>query len=596
MRPGRRTVLLVEDEEAISAPLAESLAREGFDATVARTAAEALDLAGTMAPDLVLLDVMLPDGSGFDVCRALRRDSRVPIIMVTARGEEADRIVGLELGADDYVTKPFSAREVVARMRAVLRRAEPVEAAGAPRGGAAVGALVVDPSSRTPSVDGRALELSRKEFDLLHVLVREAGPRGHARAAARGGLGHDLARLDEDARRARERAPPQARGRPVGAALPAHRARRRLPLRDRGGGWREPPQPPAGRFAYVVVLVLVALAIPFALSVSGRVDAEVRGQAAGQAHLVAASAAGRLGPAAGARRARGRAARDVQGRVIVVGRARPARRRLAGAAAARSAPTPTARDRRRARGGQVEQGTRQSETLDEELLYTAVPVVENGRRTGAVRVTRSTAPVEARVRRDLLALAAIGAGALALGLVLAWLLARSLSRPLASLAATARRFGRGELGARAEVAGSSEQRELAASFNEMAARLDRVLEAQRDFVANASHQLRTPLTGLQLRLEAAAAKAEDPALARDLAAAEHETERLARVLSGAARPCPRGSARAARRSRSTSAPRPPRACERWHVEAEAEGAASTARAPGHERARRRRTSRSRSTT
>jgi DNA-binding response OmpR family regulator len=125
VRPGRRTVLLVDDEDSITTPLAEALAREGFDAEVARTAAEALELAAAIDPDLVLLDLMLPDGSGLDVCRELRRNSRVPIIMVTARGDEADRIVGLELGADDYVTKPFSAREVAARMRAVLRRAEP---------------------------------------------------------------------------------------------------------------------------------------------------------------------------------------------------------------------------------------------------------------------------------------------------------------------------------------------------------------------------------------------------------------------------------------------------------------------------------------
>ena len=109
---------------SITEPLAEALGREGFDTQVAGTVAEALELAERVDPDLVLLDVMLPDGSGFDVCRELRRRSQVPIIMLTARGEEADRIVGLELGADDYVVKPFSAREVVARIRAVLRRTD----------------------------------------------------------------------------------------------------------------------------------------------------------------------------------------------------------------------------------------------------------------------------------------------------------------------------------------------------------------------------------------------------------------------------------------------------------------------------------------
>src|ERR671937_884008 len=125
----KRTILLVEDETSITGPLAEALRSEGFETKVAGTVAEALELARG-GPDLVLLDVMLPDGSGLDVCRELRQSSRVPIIMLTARGEEADRVVGLELGADDYVVKPFSAREVVARIRAVLRRTDAMEPAG----------------------------------------------------------------------------------------------------------------------------------------------------------------------------------------------------------------------------------------------------------------------------------------------------------------------------------------------------------------------------------------------------------------------------------------------------------------------------------
>jgi DNA-binding response OmpR family regulator len=173
MRLERKTVLLVEDEESITAPLGEALAREGLDTEVARTAAEALELAGRVEPDIVLLDLMLPDGSGFDVCRELRRTSAVPIIMVTARGDEADRVAGLELGADDYVTKPFSAREVVARIRAVLRRAEPQPSRD--DGPLAVGELRVDPASRIASFAGRTLELSRKEFEVLELLAREAG-------------------------------------------------------------------------------------------------------------------------------------------------------------------------------------------------------------------------------------------------------------------------------------------------------------------------------------------------------------------------------------------------------------------------------------
>jgi two-component system, OmpR family, response regulator RegX3 len=174
---GRRTILMVEDEESITVPLSEALAREGFDTEVAGTVAEALELAGRLAPDLVLLDVMLPDGSGYDVCRELRRESRVPIIMLTARGEETDRVVGLELGADDYVVKPFSAREVAARIRAVLRRTGEAAASSPSKESAAltVGDLRLDPARRSATLAGEELDLTRKEFELLELLMGEAG-------------------------------------------------------------------------------------------------------------------------------------------------------------------------------------------------------------------------------------------------------------------------------------------------------------------------------------------------------------------------------------------------------------------------------------
>jgi two-component system, OmpR family, response regulator RegX3 len=170
---------MVEDETSITEPLAEALDREGFDTRVAGTAADALTATAEEMPDLVLLDVMLPDGSGYDVCRTLRERSKVPIIMLTARGEETDRIVGLELGADDYIVKPFSAREVAARIRAVLRRAGE-HAATAPRpatkpGSLEVGPVRVDPARRAATAHGKDLDLTRKEFELLALLMREAG-------------------------------------------------------------------------------------------------------------------------------------------------------------------------------------------------------------------------------------------------------------------------------------------------------------------------------------------------------------------------------------------------------------------------------------
>jgi two-component system response regulator RegX3 len=169
----RRTILVVEDEESITIPLAEALDRDGFNAEVVHTVEDALGRGRTLRPDLVLLDIGLPDGSGLDVCRELRSSSSVPIIILSARGEEADRVVGLELGADDYVVKPFSAREVIARIRAVLRRAS--APTGASDGPIEVGDVRLDPAKRIASLDGEQLELARKEFDLLALLMQEAG-------------------------------------------------------------------------------------------------------------------------------------------------------------------------------------------------------------------------------------------------------------------------------------------------------------------------------------------------------------------------------------------------------------------------------------
>ena len=170
--PGGR-ILVVEDEESISQPFAEALRRAGFEAVVTATAAGAIALADSEEPDLVMLDLALPDGDGRDVCRELRRRSDVPIVMLTARGTEMDRVVGLELGADDYVVKPFSSAEVIARIRAVLRRTG--NGPPAPAAPQTVGDLTVDPGARQASLSGEELDLTRREFDLLARLVRDAG-------------------------------------------------------------------------------------------------------------------------------------------------------------------------------------------------------------------------------------------------------------------------------------------------------------------------------------------------------------------------------------------------------------------------------------
>ena len=170
----RPRILFVEDERSISEPFSKALAREGFEPHVAGTAARALELADSLEPDLILLDLHLPDGDGRDVCRTIRARSGVPIIILTARGTETDRIVGLELGADDYVVKPFSRAEVIARIRAVLRRAKPA-AQAASEAPISIDALHVDLAARRAALDGEELALSRKEFDLLAELVRNAG-------------------------------------------------------------------------------------------------------------------------------------------------------------------------------------------------------------------------------------------------------------------------------------------------------------------------------------------------------------------------------------------------------------------------------------
>ena len=162
-------VLIVEDEDAIAEPLAEGLRREVFDVTRVATGEEGL--AHGADAEVVLLDVRLPDVDGFTVCRELRSRSDVPIIMVTAKGEEIDRVVGLELGADDYVVKPFGVRELVARIRAVTRRTTRRE--GSTR--LVAGPVEIDTRARSVAVDGRRVELTPKEYDVLVALVGADG-------------------------------------------------------------------------------------------------------------------------------------------------------------------------------------------------------------------------------------------------------------------------------------------------------------------------------------------------------------------------------------------------------------------------------------
>jgi two-component system response regulator RegX3 len=170
------TLLLVEDEESFVDALVVGLQREGFQVRVARDGVEALELFDLVQPDLVLLDVMLPRLSGLDVCRRLRARSRVPIIMVTAKASEIDTVVGLEVGADDYVSKPYRLRELVARIRAALRRApEDSDPDDGGEGVLEVGDVRLDPERHEVAIRGREAALPLKEFELLELLLANAG-------------------------------------------------------------------------------------------------------------------------------------------------------------------------------------------------------------------------------------------------------------------------------------------------------------------------------------------------------------------------------------------------------------------------------------
>ena len=166
-------ILVVEDEESISDPLSYLLRKEGYDVAIAATGPEALAEFERSSTDLVLLDLMLPGLSGVDVCRSIRQRSSVPIIMLTAKDSEIDKVVGLEIGADDYITKPYSSRELLARIKAVLRRmSEPDDLVPATL---EVGPVRMDVERHTVSVNGGPTALTLKEFELLEMLLRNAG-------------------------------------------------------------------------------------------------------------------------------------------------------------------------------------------------------------------------------------------------------------------------------------------------------------------------------------------------------------------------------------------------------------------------------------
>ncbi|HEY2334160.1 MAG TPA: HAMP domain-containing sensor histidine kinase [Solirubrobacterales bacterium] len=280
----------------------------------------------------------------------------------------------------------------------------------------------------------------------------------------------------------------------------------------------------------MLLLALIALGVPLAVSLRDRVDAEVRGQARSQADVVAASSSELLDPAQrpALRNLVHVSADSVRGRVIVV----DSRGRLladsAGAPSGRSyADRPEVQA---ALHGHGEQITRDSKTLGTSILATSAPVLSHGRTEAAVRITQGVAAVNSAVKTAILDLAALAGVVLLLGLAAGAVVASQIARPIRRLDRAARQVATGDLDSTVAVEGSTEQRSLARAFNEMTQRVKRMLRGQQDFVADASHQLRTPLTGLRLRLEALAERASDDPTAAELESSLAEIDRLSLIV------------------------------------------------------------------
>ena len=188
-------LLLIDDDKELSTMLGEYLSAEGFDIEYAYNGREGVDMALAKQYDALVLDVMMPELDGFEVLRRIRTESAVPVIMLTAKGDDVDRIVGLEIGADDYLPKPFNPRELLARLRAILRRAKSVQPPLQDQT-LTLGPLEISPASRSALVSGALIDLTSTEFNLLHVLIKQAGKIVTKESLSEQGLGRSLEKFD----------------------------------------------------------------------------------------------------------------------------------------------------------------------------------------------------------------------------------------------------------------------------------------------------------------------------------------------------------------------------------------------------------------
>ena len=454
-------LLLVEDDDSIGKLVKQYLEQQdGWRVLWRRTGEEAIAELRGQPVRLVVLDIGLPGMDGFEVCRRIRAGSKVPIVMLTARDEEPDRVAGLELGADDYVSKPFSPRELSARIKAILRRSERRTEDEV----LAAREIVLRRDSHEVTVAGAQVELTSKEFDLLALLPRASGHRPLAREAARSRLGHDVSRRHPHRRRARRAAAAQAR-RPGGDP---HGARRRLQARPGLRCAAASLRSRLFRAIGVVVLICVAFTIGVGLVLTHRaVKRATLKDLAHQADLIAAT--------------RG----DSAARTL------PSCRRLSsGSTSSFSRPADPAGLRRRS-------GSRTGKGRCRDDGSTADYFAARKLNPGTLILLRPESTASSLLSPYVWGLLIAAAAGGLLAALAAFLLARRISRPVDRIAAAARTLARGTHPEPVPVEGATEIATLAGAFNELATQLQQAQEAERNFLLSVSHELKTPLTAIR---------------------------------------------------------------------------------------------------